>query len=49
MRITKNKNASQALSPLIEQMYEVVANGKYSIAVFADLQGAFDVERGHII
>ena len=49
MRITKNKNASQALSPLIEQMYEGVPNGKYSIAVVADLQGAFDAERCHII
>ena len=38
----KNNNASQALLPLIEQMCEGVASGKYGIAVFADLQGAFD-------
>ena len=38
----KNKNASQALLPLIEQMCEGVATGKYGIAVFADLQGTFD-------
>ena len=38
----KNKNASQALLPLIEQMCEGTANGKYGIAVFADLQCAFD-------
>ena len=28
--------------PLIEQMCEGTASGKYDIAVFADLQGAFD-------
>ena len=38
----KNKNALQALLTLIEQMCEGVASSKYSIAVFADLQGAFD-------
>ena len=38
----KNKNAPQALLPLIEQMCEGFASGKYDIAVFADLQGAFD-------
>ena len=38
----KNKNASQALLPLIEQMCEWGASSKYYIAVFADLQGAFD-------
>ena len=38
----KNKNAPQALLPLIEQMCEGFASGKYGIAVFADLQGAFD-------
>ena len=32
----------QALLPLIKQMCEGVASGKYGIAVFADLQGAFD-------
>ena len=36
------KDASQALLLLIEQMCEGVASGKYGIAVFADLQGAFD-------
>ena len=36
------KNASQALLPLIEQMCEGGAGGKYGIAVFADLLGAFD-------
>ena len=40
---TKNKtNALQPLLPLIEQRREGVASGKYSIAVFADLLGAFD-------
>ena len=38
----KNKNTSQALLPLIEQMCEGVANGRYGIAVFGDLQGASD-------
>ena len=38
----KNKNASQALLPLIEQMCEGVASGKYGIADFADMQGAFN-------
>ena len=38
----KKKNASQALLPLIEQMCKEVASDKYSIAVFAYLQGAFD-------
>ena len=38
----QNKNALQPLLPLIEQRCEGVASGKYSIAVFADLQGAFD-------
>ena len=38
----KNKNALQALLPLIGQMCEGVAYGKYSIDVFADLLGAFD-------
>ena len=28
--------------PLIEQMFEELASGKYGIAVFAGLQGAFD-------
>ena len=41
----KNKNPSQALLPLIEQMCEGVASGKYDIAVFADMQGAFDAVR----
>ena len=36
------KNASQALLPLIEQMCEGGAGGKYGIAIFADLLGAFD-------
>ena len=39
----KNKNVSQALLPLIEQMYKGVASGKYGIGVFTDLQGAFAV------
>ena len=38
----KNKNAPQALLPLIEQMMEAISNGKYGIVVMADLQGAFD-------
>ena len=38
----KNKNAPRALLPLIEQMCEGFASGKYGIAVFADLQDAFD-------
>ena len=38
----KNKNVSQALLPLIEKVCEGVESGKYGIAVFADLQGAFD-------
>ena len=38
----KNKNASRALLPLIEQMCEGVASDKYGLAVFDDLQGAFD-------
>ena len=38
----KNKNASQALLPLIEQMCEGFASGIYDIAYFADMQGAFD-------
>ena len=39
------KDASQALLLLIEQMCKGVASGKYGIAVFADLQGAFDAVR----
>ena len=31
-----NKNASQVLFPLIEQMCEGVANKKYDLAFFAD-------------
>ena len=38
----KQINTSQALLPLIEQMCEGNASGKYSIAVFADLQSTFD-------
>ena len=38
----KNKNASQALLPLIEQMSEAVSSSKYGLVVIADLQGAFD-------
>ena len=41
----KDKNASQALLPLIEKMCEGVASDKYGNAVFADLQGAFDAVR----
>ena len=38
----KNKNAPQALLPLVEQMHEAIANGKYCIVIMADLEGAFD-------
>ena len=42
----ENKTASHALPPLIEQMCEGVASGKYDIAVFAGLQGDFDAVWG---
>ena len=42
IHISNNKNATQALLPLIEQMCEGVASGKYDIAVSADLQVVFD-------
>ena len=38
----KNKNVPQVLLPLIEQMLEAIANGKYGVVVMADLEGAFD-------
>ena len=38
----KNKNALQAPLPLLEQICQGVVNGKFGIAVFADMQGAFD-------
>ena len=38
----KNKNTSQALLPLIEQMLDAISSGKYSLAVMADLERAFD-------
>ena len=38
----ETKNASQDILPLIEQMCEGIASSKFGIAVFADLQGAFD-------
>ena len=38
----KNKNSSQALPPLIEQMLDAISSGKYGLAVMADLEGAFD-------
>ena len=38
----KNKNAPQALLPLVEQMHEAIANGEYGIVIMADLEGAFD-------
>ena len=38
----KNKNSSQALLLLIEQMSDAISSGKYGIAVMADLEGAFD-------
>ena len=38
----KNKNAPQALLPLVEQMHTCITEGKFGIAVMADLQGAFD-------
>ena len=38
----KNKNALQSLLPLVEQMCCAIRDNKYGIAVFADLQGAFD-------
>ena len=37
----KNKNTSQAILPLVENMNEAVASGKYGIAIMADLEGAF--------
>ena len=37
-----NKNSSQALLPLIEQMLDAISSGKYGIAVMADIEGAFD-------
>ena len=37
----KNKNAPQALLPLVEQMHEAIANGKYGTVIMADLEGAF--------
>ena len=40
--IKKNKNSSQALLPLIEQISDAISFGKYGIAVMADLEGAFD-------
>ena len=39
--IKKNKNSSQALLPLIEQMSDAISSGKYGIAVMADLEGTF--------
>ena len=38
----KNKNAPQALLPLVEQMDEAIANGKYGIVIMTDLEGAFE-------
>ena len=38
----KNKNSSQAILPLIEQMLDAISSGKYGIAVMTDLEGAFD-------
>ena len=46
MCIKKNKNTLQALLPLIEQICKGVPSGKYGIAGFADLQGAFDAVWG---
>lgn len=40
--MSKNKNAPQALIPLIEQMLEAIVRGKYRVLVMADLEGAFD-------
>ena len=37
----KNKSAPQALLPLVEQMHEAIANGKFGIVIMADLEGAF--------
>ena len=37
----KNKNAPQALLPLVEQMHEAITNGEYGIVIMADLEGAF--------
>ena len=38
----KNKNTSQALLSLIEQMLNAISSEKYGTAVMVDLQGAFD-------
>ena len=38
----ENKNAPQALLPLVEQVCSTVRENKCGIVVFADLQGAFD-------
>ena len=40
--MSKNKNSSQALLPLIEKVSDAISSGKYCIAVMADLEGAFD-------
>ena len=37
-----HKNAPKALLPLVEQMHEGIANGKYCIVIMADLEGTFD-------
>ena len=42
----KNKNSSQALLPLIEQISDAISSEKYGIAVIADLGGAFDTLSG---
>ena len=38
----KNKNTSQAILPLVENMTEAITKNKYGIAIMADLEGAFD-------
>ena len=38
----KNKNAPQALLPLVEQIHKAIANGEYGIVTMADLDGACD-------
>ena len=38
----KNKNTSQAILPLVENMNEAITKNKYGIAIMADLEGAFD-------
>ena len=42
MRTKRINYASQAILPLVENMNEAMASGKYGIAIMTDLEGAFD-------